>query len=185
MRRIASASCSADEPATAAGAVPAATSARTFASSCSSRWAAHSVSVSLTNSTPAASSSARSVAKFSIMPLWMMASRPLRERCGWALRSVGLPWVAHRVWPMPVVPVLMALSGAWAASSCSRLPSLPARFTVMRSRPSSGDAPESLPRTATPAESYPRYSSRRNPSTMMPSAGRAPTYPTIPHMRTI
>jgi hypothetical protein len=25
-------------------------------------------------------------------------------RCGWALVSVGAPWVAQRVWPMPVLP---------------------------------------------------------------------------------
>ena len=25
--------------------------------------------------------------------------------CGWALASIGLPWVAQRVWPMPVAPV--------------------------------------------------------------------------------
>ena len=24
--------------------------------------------------------------------------------CGWALFSVGRPWVAQRVWPMPMVP---------------------------------------------------------------------------------
>ena len=24
--------------------------------------------------------------------------------CGWALLSVGRPWVAQRVWPMPMVP---------------------------------------------------------------------------------
>ena len=27
--------------------------------------------------------------------------------CGWALRSFGAPWVAHRVWPMPVVPAIV------------------------------------------------------------------------------
>ena len=25
--------------------------------------------------------------------------------CGWALASIGLPWVAQRVWPMPVSPM--------------------------------------------------------------------------------
>src|SRR5207245_6195834 len=35
---------------------------------------------------------------------------------------------------------------------------------------------------AIPAESYPRYSSRRRPGRMKESASRWPTYPTIPHM---
>ncbi len=36
--------------------------------------------------------------------------------------------------------------------------------------------------SAMPAESYPRYSSRRNPPMTTSSAERSPTYPTIPHM---
>ncbi len=89
---------------------------RAGASSPASRWAAHSVSVSLANSTPSASSSARSRAKFSMIPLWITATRPLVDRCGWALRSVGPPWVAQRVWPMPVVPLLMSAMTSSAPS---------------------------------------------------------------------
>jgi hypothetical protein len=37
-----------------------------------------------------------------MMPLWTTATRSVA--CGWALLTVGLPWVAQRVWPMPVVP---------------------------------------------------------------------------------
>ena len=37
-----------------------------------------------------------------MMPLWTTASRSVA--CGCALLSVGLPWVAQRVWPMPIVP---------------------------------------------------------------------------------
>ena len=37
-----------------------------------------------------------------MMPLWTSASRSVA--CGWALVSVGLPWVAQRVWPMPERP---------------------------------------------------------------------------------
>ena len=48
------------------------------------------------------SSSARSAAKFSMIPLCTSATRPAAPRCGWALRSLGAPWVAHRVCPMPV-----------------------------------------------------------------------------------
>ena len=99
-------------------------------SSAASRCAAHSVSVSLANSTPVASSSARSLAKFSMMPLWITATRPSADRCGWALRSVGPPWVAQRVWPMPVVPGVDAVGRRRSASAFSRLASLPARFSV-------------------------------------------------------
>ncbi len=94
--------------------------------------AAHSVSVSLLNSTPLPSSSARSLAKFSMMPLWMTAIRPSVERCGCALRSVGPPWVAHRVCPMPVLPSAIPGAGS-SASAFSRLASLPARLAVSRS----------------------------------------------------
>ena len=48
-------------------------------------------SVSLANSTPWASSSRRSVAKFSMMPLCTTANLPPASLCGWALRSVGRP----------------------------------------------------------------------------------------------
>src|SRR5207253_10773663 len=37
-------------------------------------------------------------------------------------------------------------------------------------------------RTATPAESYPRYSSRFSPSRIRPTASLSPTYPTMPHI---
>lgn len=100
------------------------------------------MSVSLVNWTPSASSSARSFAKFSMMPLWITATRPSGETCGWALRSVGPPWVAQRVWPMPVVPSPMPMgleaqedgsSAARSESTFSRLASLPAFFSVSSS----------------------------------------------------
>ena len=37
-----------------------------------------------------------------MMPLWTTATRSVA--CGCALFSVGLPWVAQRVWPIPVWP---------------------------------------------------------------------------------
>ena len=37
-----------------------------------------------------------------MMPLWTTASRSVAW--GWALVSLGLPWVAQRVWPMPIAP---------------------------------------------------------------------------------
>ncbi len=55
---------------------------------------------------------------FSMMPLCTTATLP--ERCGCALSSVGGPWVAQRVWPMPVAPSTHSLR-----SFFTRLSSLP------------------------------------------------------------
>ena len=66
------------------------------------RWAMTSVSVSVANLAPLASSSRRSSLKFSMMPLCTTAS--FSVACGCALFSVGRPCVAQRVWPMPIVP---------------------------------------------------------------------------------
>ena len=73
-----------------------------------------------------ASSSARSSAKFSMIPLCTSATRRASPVCGWAFTSFGAPWVAHRVWPMPVV---LAGSGG-SAIAFSRFASLPARLSV-------------------------------------------------------
>src|SRR6266496_2029382 len=56
----------------------------------------------------------------------------------------------------------------------SKLRSLPSARRIWR--------PSPLPQTAIPAESYPRYSSRRSPSRMTGTTRFLPTYPTIPHM---
>ena len=129
---------------------------------CSSiRWAMHSVSVSDANTWPSFSRRTRSVWKFSMMPLWITAIRPWQSWCGCALRSVGVPWVAQRVWPIAVCPA----SGSAPASAASSSASLPARLTTVSSSAS----------TATPAESYPRYSRRRRPSSTMGSAWSGPT----------
>src|ERR1044071_3517294 len=71
---------------------------------------------------------------------------------------------------MPVPPAVNGRS----TSSFSRLTSFPA-FLAAASPPSAS--------TATPAESYPRYSSRFSPAITTSSADCDPTYPTIPHMR--
>ncbi len=127
-----------------------------------SRWATTSVSVSERRSWPRPPSSARRAAKFSMIPLWTTATRPALSRCGWALVSVGPPWVAHRVWPIPALP---AGSGR-STSTFSRLRSFPA-FLAAASPPSA--------RIATPAESYPRYSSRLRPATTTSCADCPPT----------
>ena len=53
-----------------------------------------------------------------MMPLWTTATRAVA--CGCALRSVGAPCVAQRVWPMPVMP-----GSGCVSSTLARLPSLP------------------------------------------------------------
>ena len=116
-----------------------------------SSWATTSVSVSDRNVTPSACRPDLSAWKFSMMPLWISASLPSSPpRWGWALASVGPPWVAQRVCPMPVLE-----PGIGSASIAAvRLASLPARLRVATWVPST---------SATPAESYPRYSSRAQP----------------------
>ena len=100
-------------------------------------WATTSVSVSLSKWRPSAKSSSFSSWKFSMMPLCTIATRSVAM--GWALRSEGLPWVAQRVWPMPIVPA----SGS--------LPSRASRFTSLPSARRRSMWP--LTRVATPAES--------------------------------
>ncbi len=100
-----------------------------------------------------------------MMPLCTTATPPWRW--GWAFSSDGRPWVAQRVCPMPVLPA----SGD-SRSRSTRFWSFPLLRWI--SSPFG-------PITATPAESYPRYSSRRRPPTTMSTHGRGPTYPTIPH----
>ena len=74
-----------------------------------------------------------------MMPLWITAMRP-PETCGWALASVTPPWVAQRVWAMPVVPV-----SVWRASFASSCATLPTARTGTTGWPGCS--------TATPAES--------------------------------
>ena len=39
-----------------------------------------------------------------MMPLWTTAILPFWLTWGWEFTSLGAPWVAQRVWPMPTVP---------------------------------------------------------------------------------
>ncbi len=105
----------------------------------STSWAKTSVSVSLLNRCPAFASTALRSAKFSKMPLCTTTIWPVQSVWGCALVSVGRPWVAQRVWPMPVAP----LAGA-PASFSTRLPSLPGDRWIVK---------PPLERVAMPAES--------------------------------
>src|SRR5262245_51348314 len=129
------------------------------------RCASTSLSVSETNSAPSAISLARNSSAFSMIPLWTTATGP--TICGCALMSFGSPCVAHLVCPMPGPPLNRAgrldpSPATRVLALCTRRP--PERFT-----------------TASPAESYPRYSSWASPSSRMGTQSRLPTCATIPH----
>ena len=98
-----------------------------------------------------------------------MAKSPFWDRWGWALVSVGAPWVAQRVWPMPQVPGNAAPFSVFSY----RPETLPDTFASRIF---------SLPTTAMPAESYPRYSIRVIPSRRMGATCLLPVNPMIPHM---
>src|SRR5262249_39055479 len=86
-----------------------------------------------------------------------------------ALMSFGSPCVAHLVWPIPGPPLNRAgrldpRPATRVLALCTRSP--PDRFA-----------------TASPAESYPRYSSWASPSSKKGTQSRPPTCATIPHTR--
>jgi hypothetical protein len=76
---------------------------------------------------------------FSMMPLCTTATSHFSSVCGWALRSVGGPCVAQRVWAMPNVP-----STGRSPMAASSRAILPAALRVSTPWPFC---------TATPAES--------------------------------
>ena len=86
-----------------------------------------------------------------MMPLWITATRPVQSRCGCALRSVGAPWVAQRVWPIADRTRRRRPSSASAASSSA---SLPARLTTVEAAVEHGDARRVVPAVLEPAETF-------------------------------
>jgi hypothetical protein len=66
-----------------------------------------------------------------MIPLWMTVIRPVQSIWGWALTSLGRPWVAQRVCASPT-----AACGVRSAMAVRRLLSFPARFS-MKSSPCS------------------------------------------------
>ena len=48
------------------------------------------------------------------MPFWMTTIWPVQSMWGWALVCEGLPWVAQRVWPMPIWPAIGSASRSTA-----------------------------------------------------------------------
>jgi hypothetical protein len=74
-----------------------------------------------------------------MMPLCTTATVFVQSVCGWALRVLGAPWVAQRVWAMPVTA-----EGSVCPSCASSAEILPAAFSTSR-------APSQM--SARPAES--------------------------------
>ena len=149
-------------------------------SACSIRWASTSVSVAETSVCPAASSSARSSAWFSMIPLWIRARRPVQSMWGWAFSAVGPPWVAQRVWPMAAAcPVGASAVSSPSLATESVPPAARARQTV-----AADASPSPAPSTtmATPAESYPRYSSWCRAPRRIGMASDSPVTPMMPHI---
>src|SRR3972149_788445 len=99
-----------------------------------------------------------------MIPLCASAIVPVQSTWGWEFTWDGAPCVAQRVCASPVVP-----SSAGSAASRSAM------------KPLSLWTWSPLPTIATPALSYPRYSSFLSPSRRMGSARRCPAYPMIPH----
>src|SRR5688572_8403078 len=104
-----------------------------------------------------------------MMPLCTTASVLVQSTCGCAFISHGRPWVAHRVCAMPSEP-----AGEPTFANCaSRFEILPRALQISRPWPLI---------VATPAESYPRYSSRFRAGTSTSTALLVPIYPTMPHI---
>ena len=98
----------------------------------------------------------------------MIANSSLLSECGWALTSLGTPWVAHLVCPIPMLPFIL-LSFKWFFKTSS----LPSFFSTVILLPSE---------IAIPAESYPRYSKRDKPLIRIGNGSFGPEYPTIPQI---
>ena len=91
---------------------------------------------------PPATTSSRSDAWFSMIPLWISATRPVQSTCGCAFSSVGDPCVAQRVCPM---------AAAWpAGAEAVRSASVATDVLAVAAR--ARQTPPSTTR-ATPAES--------------------------------
>ena len=72
------------------------------------------------------------------MPLRTMCKRFEVSQCGWALASVTRPWVAQRVWPMPVEPFRFPFVAATASRRFWRFPTA---WTLPIDPPATSDRP--------------------------------------------
>ena len=74
-----------------------------------------SVSVCDLNLKPWASKSFFNSSEFSIIPLW--TTETSSDEWGWALIILGIPWVAHLTWPIPIFPFEGFLNKIFSSSS--------------------------------------------------------------------
>ena len=105
-----------------------------------------------------------------MIPLWTSAIRPSAEVCGWALTSLGAPWVAQRVCPMPRPVARQRLLG----QQLLQVGELAGLLGDVRAARRSRWPPRRSRTRGTPAAAGPRPRRR--------AAACGPTYPTIPHM---
>ena len=70
-----------------------------------------------------------------MMPLCTTAMRPSASVCGWALVSFGSPWVAHLVWPMPMVALARSLTRSLRSWTRPAVLVTCSRFREMTARP--------------------------------------------------
>ena len=74
-----------------------------------------SVSVCDLNLNPFSSRFFFSSSEFSIIPLW--TTETSSDECGCALTILGIPWVAHLTWPIPIFPFEGFLNNIFSNSS--------------------------------------------------------------------
>ena len=88
------------------------------------RWTITSVSLDVWKIEPEASSSARSSAALTRLPLWAIAIAPpaYSNRNGWALRMSEVPAVEYRTWPIAVSPGSRASDSRSNVSETSPMP---------------------------------------------------------------
>ena len=48
--------------------------------------------------------------------MWTTANFPELSAWGWEFILEGLPWVAHLVWPIPIVPTNASIPSAFSSS---------------------------------------------------------------------
>ena len=108
--------------------------------------------------------------EFSIMPLWTIVIFPSSLLCGWALESVTPPCVAHLVCP---IEIIAPSNLPFALITKSETYPVVLSVSILST--------SSVRIAASPAESYPLYSSFLRPSRTCPAASSA-MQPYMPHI---
>ncbi len=143
----------------------------------STRCPITSESTSDRNTCPCRSSVVRRVAAFSTVPLCTTLIRPEQSACGCAFSSRTDPQVAQRVCPIPT-PVA-ASSGVPTVARAARS----ARRSATRETDRTVAIRPAAVRSATPTESWPRYSIRSSPSSRKGVTSSLTRAAMMPHIR--